>query len=196
MGVVLADAPTGFEDVLDGGFRGGAARDVLQAVVECVRQLHQTFERVVSRLDAVPGDELGECGRRAHQRARVCEVPIGFSTGADLLPSIDVQARGERWGGCNLDRGAGCDLQDLVHLVEVEEVSRVAEAVRLAAQVGWRGCLNLKVEESLPAVLARLQTQEHHALLDWGRVGVVREVFDFVADGSGHGVCTGESSMA
>ena len=126
--------PSSGKDVLDGGFHCGASRDVLQAVVECVRQLQQTFERVVHRLDAMPVDELGECGRGAHQCARVREVPIGarFSTGADLFPSTGVQARWERRSRQHLDRGAGCDLQDLVRLVEVEEVPRVAEAIRLA----------------------------------------------------------------
>ena len=81
--------------------------------------------------------------------------------------------------------------------VDVEDVPRVAEAVRFRIQAGRGPRLDREVEEPLPPVLARLQAEQHHALPRGGGVAVAGDVFDLVTDGCVHCVQrAGGSSIA
>ena len=199
VGVVLADPAPRLQDVLDGGLRRGASRDVLQAAEEGVGEPRQAPERVAAGLDAMARDECVETRRGLHEGARAREAPVGKGAlcGADLRPGAVPQAFRKGGGRGRLDGGAGPDLEGLVLAVKVEEMPGVAEAVRLAVEGSRRARLDLELEEPLAAVLERLEAEQHDALPHAAVIAVAGEVLDLVADGPGHrSQRTGESSTA
>ncbi len=74
---------------------------------------------------------------------------------------------------------AGPDFQCVVLLVEKEYVPVIAEAVHVRHQAGLRSCFQGEVEQALPLILRRFETQEHDAFRCGSAVTVPGEMVDF-----------------
>ena len=188
VGVVLADAASGLENVFDGGDGGGGAGHVLEAVVDGLVESQQRREGIGVRGDGVARDVGVEAGRGSDVGARSGEVPKVQRAlpGGNGVPGVGLQRAGQRRGSGGLDDGAGGDGERLVVGVYVHEVLGVAEKVGLLAEGRSRLGVDGEVEEALAHLLAGFEAEGHGALANGQGVEVAGDMLDLVCVARGH----------
>ena len=153
--VVLADAPPGLQDAVDGRIRRGGARCVLEDAEEAGRHPEQAAHAVVLLPDPVCAEERGQGGGAGPDESTRLEHQL-------QLRRVRFARLGLRRGRGQLDERSREDAELRVGPVATEEVTPIAEAVHELRHRARRIGLQLEALQRLPPPLPRANEDSHH----------------------------------